>query len=129
MASPRSLPRALTRTVVAAVAFPLALGGCSPATTPREAAPASPAVVGANSSAVPLSNPVPAAPAPSACDVQSLSLRDRLAQLLMVGVRNAADAKAVVADDHVGGIFIGSWTDKSMLTDGSVADIARAAGT
>ena len=128
MASPRSLPRALTRTVVAAVAFPLALGGCSPATTPREAAPASPAVVGANSSAVPLSNPVPAAPAPSACDVQSLSLRDRLAQLLMVGVRNAADAKAVVADDHVGGIFIGSWTDKSMLTDGSVADIARAAG-
>ena len=39
-------------------------------------------------------------------DVESLPLRDKLAQLLMVGVRNAGDAKAVVADNHVGGIFI-----------------------
>ena len=52
--------------------------------------------------------------------------RDKLAQLLMVGVRNAADARAVVENYHVGGIMIGSWTDLSMLTDGSLPDIASA---
>ena len=57
-----------------------------------------------------------------------MSTRDKLAQLLMVGVRNAADARAVVADQHVGGIFIGSWTDLSMLTDGSLAEIKEIAG-
>jgi len=45
-----------------------------------------------------------------------------------VGVRDAADARAVVDDDHVGGIFLGSWTDLSMLTDGSLTDIAANAG-
>jgi beta-N-acetylhexosaminidase len=57
-----------------------------------------------------------------------MSTRDKLAQLLMVGVTGAADARAVVAYHHVGGIFIGSWTDLSMLTDGSLADIAGSAG-
>ncbi|EUA16187.1 beta-N-acetylhexosaminidase domain protein [Mycobacterium xenopi 4042] len=57
----------------------------------------------------------------------AMSTRDKLAQLLMVGVRNAGDAKVVVANHHVGGIFIGSWTDLSMLTDGSLTAIARSA--
>lgn len=57
----------------------------------------------------------------------AMSTRDKLAQLLMVGVRNAGDAKAVVANHHVGGIFVGSWTDLSMLTDGSLTAIARSA--
>ena len=57
-----------------------------------------------------------------------MPLRDKLAQLLMVGVTDAADARAVVDDHHVGGIFIGSWTDLSMLSDGSLADIAASAG-
>ena len=52
-----------------------------------------------------------------------MSTRDKLAQLLMVGVRNGADARDVVDNYHVGGIFIGSWTDKTMLTDGSLPDI------
>jgi beta-N-acetylhexosaminidase len=74
-----------------------------------------------------------AAPAPPVCAdpaavPAALSTRDKLAQLLMVGVKNADDARAVVADYHVGGIFIGSWTDLSMLTDGSLADIARSPG-
>ena len=56
------------------------------------------------------------------------STRDKLAQLLMVGVKDADDARAVVANYHVGGIFIGSWTDLSMLTNGALADIARTAG-
>ncbi|GBE63661.1 glycosyl hydrolase [Mycobacterium sp. MFM001] len=73
----------------------------------------------------------PAAGHPPACGdpTAGLSARDKLAQLLMVGVRNAADAKAVVTDHHVGGIFIGSWTDLSMLTDGSLHGITGAAGS
>lgn len=57
-----------------------------------------------------------------------MSTRDKLAQLLMVGVTDAADARRVVATQHVGGIFIASWTDLSMLTDGALTAIARSAG-
>ena len=59
---------------------------------------------------------------PPACGdvLAAMSTRDKLAQLLMVGVTGAADARAVVADHHVGGIMIGSWTDLSMLSDGSL---------
>jgi beta-N-acetylhexosaminidase len=71
-----------------------------------------------------------AAPAPPACGdsaaiLAAMSTRDKLAQLLMVGVRDGADATAVVKDHHVGGIFIGSWTNLSMLTDGSVKGLAK----
>jgi beta-N-acetylhexosaminidase len=41
----------------------------------------------------------------------------------MVGVTGAADAPAVIADQHVGGIFIGSWTDPTMLTSGAAQAI------
>jgi beta-N-acetylhexosaminidase len=60
-----------------------------------------------------------AAPAPVPCRldtvVTALSVRQKLAQLLMVGVKNLADAQAVVRQQEVGGIFITSWTDYSML--------------
>ena len=73
---------------------------------------------------------MPAAPAPPACGdgaalLAAMSTRDKLAQLLMVGVRGGADARAVVGNYRVGGIMIGSWTDLSMLTDGTVNDIAN----
>ena len=68
----------------------------------------------------------PAAPAKPFCgDLAALSTRDKLAQLLMVGVRNAADARGVVGNSHVGGIMIGSWTDLSMLSDGTLGEIAN----
>jgi beta-N-acetylhexosaminidase len=67
--------------------------------------------------------PLPAAPV---CDLAALSSRDKLAQLLTVGVQDAADARAVVGSQHVGGIMIGSWTDLSMLNDGSLPDISAA---
>ncbi|MGF2947418.1 glycoside hydrolase family 3 N-terminal domain-containing protein [Mycobacterium sp. Lab-001] len=71
--------------------------------------------------------PAPA-PAPVCGDpTAQLSTRDKLAQLLMVGVKNADDARAVVNDYHVGGIFIGSWTDLSIFR-GPLADIAAHAG-
>jgi beta-N-acetylhexosaminidase len=53
-----------------------------------------------------------------------MTTRDKLAQLLMVGVTGAADAKAVADGEHVGGILITSSTDLSMLSDGTIADIA-----
>ncbi|RAU96183.1 glycoside hydrolase family 3 protein [Mycobacterium colombiense] len=77
------------------------------------------------------SKPV-AAPAPPVCADPSalpatLGVRDKLAQLLMVGVKNADDARNVVNGYHVGGIFIGSWTDLSIFK-GPLADIAAKAG-
>ena len=57
-----------------------------------------------------------------------MSTRDKLAQLLMVGVTGAADARAVVDTHHVGGIMIGSWTDLSMLSDGSLDRHRRITG-
>ena len=74
-----------------------------------------------------------AAPAPPVCgDPAAIpdavpDLRDKLAQLLMVGVKNADDARAVVTDYHIGGIFIGSWTDLTIF-NGPLADIAANAG-
>lgn len=90
------------------------LSGSSTPSSPEAAAP---------------SPPAPTAPVSPACgDVQAvvnaLSSRDKLAQLLMVGVTGAEDARAVAANHRVGGIMIGSWTDLSMLQDGSLREIA-----
>ncbi len=79
------------------------------------------------------SSPAPSAPVPPTCSeaealVNALSTRDKLAQLLMVGVTGAEDARAVAADHHIGGIMIGSWTDLSMLQDGSLPGIAASTG-
>jgi beta-N-acetylhexosaminidase len=57
------------------------------------------------------------------------STREKLAQLLTVGVTGTDDALAVVRDHQVGGIFVGSWTDQSMLTDGGLAQVTAAAKT
>ncbi|HEV7420834.1 MAG TPA: glycoside hydrolase family 3 N-terminal domain-containing protein [Mycobacterium sp.] len=79
------------------------------------------------------SGETPQPPPPPACGdgptlLAAMSTRDKLAQLLMVGVTGAADARAVVAAHHVGGIFVGSWTDLTMLSDGTIPDIAASAG-
>ncbi|MFI6311627.1 glycoside hydrolase family 3 N-terminal domain-containing protein [Nocardia fusca] len=57
------------------------------------------------------------------------STREKLAQLLTVGVTGTDDALAVVRDHQVGGIFVGSWTDQSMLTDGGLGQVTAAAKT
>lgn len=118
----------MSRTLCALTALSGLLLACSPAEPQQAAAPPAPASSGA---AVPTNasfdQPLPAAPAPGTCDIAALSTRNKLAQLLMVGVSGAADARAVVADQHVGGIMIGSWTDKSML-GAPLADIAAQAG-
>lgn len=115
------------RTIAACAAVPLMIAGCSAPAT-RTQSSSSDQVSSAQSGAVtPMAGPIqaPAAPAKPFCgDLTALSTRDKLAQLLMVGVRNAADARSVVGNSHVGGIMIGSWTDLSMLTDGTLAGIS-----
>jgi beta-N-acetylhexosaminidase len=107
--------------------LPLLLVGCSAAATKSAPSSAAPGGSASPASVAPLKAPAPAAPAPPVCgDPTTLPTRDKLAQLLMVGVRDGADARAVVENYHVGGIFIGSWTDRSMLTDGSLPDYANA---
>ncbi len=128
MPASRNLTRvaSLLQTGTALAALPALLLACSPSPSPptTTAAPATPNA--------PLNVPRPVAPAPPACGdgsalLAAMSTRDKLAQLLMVGVTGAADARAVVADHHVGGIMVGSWTDLSMLSDGSLPDIAGSA--
>ncbi|WP_197501886.1 glycoside hydrolase family 3 N-terminal domain-containing protein [Mycobacterium sp. 1164985.4] len=119
---------ALPRALCALAATPILLMACSPAA--QEAEPsASSAPITKAATALPEAPAAPAAPACGAGDslLASMSTRDKLAQLLMVGVSNAADARAVVDNHHVGGIFVGSWTDLSMLSDGSLAGIAGSA--
>jgi beta-N-acetylhexosaminidase len=98
---------------------------CSPVEQPAPSTPIAPPTMAAT--------PVPLAPGEPACGqgqelLAGMSTRDKLAQLLMVGVTGAADARAVVDTHHVGGVMVGSWTDLSMLSDGSLADIAASAG-
>jgi beta-N-acetylhexosaminidase len=99
---------------------------CSSATHKPAASPPPPV----SSTVAPVPPGLPVAPAcgDGPALLATISDRDKLAQLLMVGVKDAADARAVVATYHVGGIFIGSWTDLSMLSDGSLTDIAGSAG-
>jgi beta-N-acetylhexosaminidase len=82
----------------------------------------------ANPSAPPAGTPVPPSCSDAQAVVNTMSTRDKLAQLLMVGVTGADDARAVAANHHVGGIMIGSWTDLSMLQDGSLREIAASSG-
>jgi beta-glucosidase-like glycosyl hydrolase/pyruvate/2-oxoglutarate dehydrogenase complex dihydrolipoamide acyltransferase (E2) component len=125
----RVVPALLTVVVLAAVSayvlrdrwYPRFFHEAAPAKTSQPAAPA----------AAPTQGPLP--PAPPACGegqelLAPMSMRDKLAQLVMVGVTGAADARKVVTDHHVGGIFIGSWTDLSMLSDGTLPELSNAGG-
>jgi len=118
---------AFPRTLAVLAAASMLVVACHGGTKPgKSSAPSSP------SSSSTSSTPA-AAPGPRVCadppDVPGKmpNLRDKLAQLLMVGVRDAADARAVVTESHVGGILIGSDTDLSMLP-GPLGEIANAAG-
>ncbi|CAN5147296.1 glycosyl hydrolase [soil metagenome] len=118
--------RLRARTLVSLAAPLTLLMACSSGPHPASATPSSETSASASTS-------VPAAPVAQACGdpaamLGAMSTRDKLAQLLMVGVTGADDARAVVTDQHVGGIFIGSWTDLSMLSDGSLTDIVGSAG-
>ena len=111
---------ALPRLLGALAALTGLLVACSPTTEKPESEP--------SPSKTSTDRPLPAAAVPPACGdvLAAMSTRDKLAQLLMVGVTGADDARAVVANQHVGGIMIGSWTDLSMM-GAPLADIAASA--
>jgi beta-N-acetylhexosaminidase len=115
--------RVPARTLLSLAAPIALLMACSAASQ----TPAASSSAGGPASTAPMPHSMPACGDGQAM-LAAMSTRDKLAQLLMVGVTGAADARAVVADHHVGGVFVGSWTDLSMLTDGSLADIAHSAG-
>jgi beta-N-acetylhexosaminidase len=102
------------------------LAACSsPAQQPATPSKTSPPTMAATAAPAPAAGPVTPACGDGPALLASMTTRDKLAQLLMVGVTGAADARAVVQNQHVGGIFIGSWTDLSMLSDGTLAGIAE----
>ena len=110
--------------MVAASAMTVACGSGG-ATPPDSSSAAAPTPVSTSTT-------LPATPGGPACGagaelLASLSTRDKLAQLLTVGVTGAADATAVVDQQHVGGIMIGSWTDLGMLSDGTMPALADTA--
>ncbi|MEV6139854.1 glycoside hydrolase family 3 N-terminal domain-containing protein [Nocardia sp. NPDC051990] len=82
-------------------------------------------------SSAPAAAPAPATtPAKGDCGADflaKLSTREKLAQLLTVGVTGADDATNVVRNSQVGGIFVGGWTDRSLLADGLVKQVKAAA--
>ncbi|MCP9622249.1 glycoside hydrolase family 3 protein, partial [Nocardia otitidiscaviarum] len=57
------------------------------------------------------------------------TLRQKLAQLITVGVTGAADAESVVRTEQVGGIFVGGWTDKALLGQGHIDAVLAASRT
>ncbi|MFT3901293.1 MAG: glycoside hydrolase family 3 N-terminal domain-containing protein [Gordonia sp. (in: high G+C Gram-positive bacteria)] len=101
----------------------MVIGGCT--TTEKPADPGYPSVPAySSSSAAPSSSAVPLAAGCISVEAGKMSTRQKLAQMLMVGVKDAADAKAVVKKERIGGIFVGSWTEKSILTSGAAKSLS-----
>lgn len=96
--------------LIAALGLTLALAtACSSAGAP----PAASTPVAA--SPAPAQSPAPAGSNCAADYLAKLTPRQKLAQLLTVGVTGTADALNVVRTEQVGGIFIGGWTDQGIF--------------
>lgn len=96
--------------VLAAVATACS-GGSSPETTTAATGTGLP-------TSSPAGSPTTGTPAQSPCGTDYLAKftqREKLAQLLTVGITGSADATNVVSTEQVGGIFIGSWTDPGLM--------------
>ncbi|MBC7302522.1 MAG: glycoside hydrolase family 3 protein [Nocardia sp.] len=110
--------------VLAAVATACSGGSSTTETTPAASSAGVPSSVAPGESGAPGSG----TPVQSNCGADylgKLSQREKLAQLLTVGITGSADASNVVSSEQVGGIFIGSWTDPSLL-DKSALDAVKA---
>lgn len=82
----------------------------------------------AGTSAAPAPGPTSSTPDDCAAEyLGQFTTREKLAQLLTVGVTGTEDALSVVRDHQVGGIFVGSWTDLSILTSGELEQVRAAA--
>ncbi|WP_305092792.1 glycoside hydrolase family 3 N-terminal domain-containing protein [Prescottella sp. R16] len=117
---------AVAALLVAGLAAGCSSGGGSDTTTSAEQAPDTTSATQSETSSAP---PAPAPFGSAMCGpgfLQSLTERQKLAQLLTVGVTGTEDARSIVESEQIGGIFIGSWTDESMLANGDAAEIADA---
>ncbi|MDF0529876.1 glycoside hydrolase family 3 N-terminal domain-containing protein [Tsukamurella sp. 8F] len=124
--------------LTAALAACVAITSCGSDSGVASTSTPAPVTSRATGAAAPTSATSPSAassaPAPSGaatCAAQqhyldSLTLRQKLGQLLVVGVTGAADARSAVARG-VGGVFIGSWTDQSVFSGGVLQSISSAA--
>ncbi|GAA3950415.1 glycoside hydrolase family 3 N-terminal domain-containing protein [Gordonia caeni] len=115
--------RAFTRTIAVATCVTV-VAGCSSTTdqaTPSVTSETSSSVTAESSAASSSAAPPPCGQA----ELAKLSLRQKLAQRLVVGVTGAADARQVVESEQIGGIFVGSWTDLTILTSGSAAKLSK----
>ncbi|MDX5310107.1 MAG: glycoside hydrolase family 3 protein, partial [Rhodococcus sp. (in: high G+C Gram-positive bacteria)] len=121
----------IRHTLTVAVAAVLAVAGCGGQDAPR-AAESTAAPTSQDTSAVaqpPSPAPMATASAAPACGdelLASLTVRQRLAQLLNVGVTGTADALEAVRSEQIGGIFVGSWTDVSMLANREIPQVTAA---
>ncbi|RJO76807.1 glycoside hydrolase family 3 protein [Nocardia panacis] len=114
----RKTPLALFA-LLAAVATSCSSGGDKSPTTTTAAAP---------TSAVKSATPVTGAGGDCrSAYLARFTTRQKLAQLLTVGVTGAADATRVVRDQGVGGIFVGGWTDRALLAEKQIVQVKAAA--
>ncbi|MFI7001311.1 glycoside hydrolase family 3 N-terminal domain-containing protein [Nocardia sp. NPDC050175] len=106
--------------VLAAVATACSSGGGGESAPSRAANPAS-------TSVSPTQPTTSTKPDCTAGYLAQFTLRQKLAQLLTVGITGDADAANVVRTEQVGGIFVGSWTDLSLLTTGQLDQVKQSA--
>ncbi|WP_067466122.1 glycoside hydrolase family 3 N-terminal domain-containing protein [Nocardia amamiensis] len=109
----------LVLAILAAVATACSNGGSSDSASPGSPTP------DATTAVVPVTTAAP--PDCNAGYLAQFSTREKLAQLLTVGVTGAADATNVVRTEQVGGIFVGGWTDQSLLGSGEITQVKEAA--
>ncbi|MEU4339997.1 glycoside hydrolase family 3 N-terminal domain-containing protein [Nocardia sp. NPDC023852] len=110
----------LVLAVFAAVATACSGGSSTDSTSARATTPDA-----TTAAAVPVTSP--ARQDCAAGYLAQFTTREKLAQLLTVGVTGAADATDVVRTEQVGGIFVGGWTDQALLGSGEIAQVKQAA--
>ncbi|WP_040784740.1 glycoside hydrolase family 3 N-terminal domain-containing protein [Nocardia pneumoniae] len=109
----------LVLAILAAIATACSNGGSSDSASPSSTTP------DATTAAVPVTSAAP--PDCNAGYLAQFTTREKLAQLLTVGVTGAADATNVVRTEQIGGIFVGGWTDQALLGSGEITQVKEAA--
>lgn len=119
------------RDLIALVAVTsIAVVGCGTDSSSSAAQTSSSAASSASTRSSPPASTSAAAPIGcGAATLAKMSLRQKLGQSIVVGVTGTDDALSLVKREPVGGIFIGSWTDKSLLTDQGALEKVTAASS
>ena len=120
-----SLTRRL-RVTAAVLITGLAMSGCSddePADPAPVSAAATPAATAAG--AAPPAPPAPPPAPPCESPLDSLSQRERIAQLFTVGVSSMADARQAVEQHKIGGIFLGGGVVGEVVSGDALARLQQ----